>query len=288
MQKAGFIAVVGRTNAGKSSLINYLLNTKIAMVSHKQNATRRLLKAIVMSGENNENQLIFTDTPGLNESSKPLNKILNERALSSFEGSDVLLFCASVFDDLKFYENFLALNVKIPHVIALTKIDLCEQKKLFDKLNEYNKYSEFFKAIVPVSIKKAVFKKELLNELAALLPEHEYYFDPENLSDSNAKNIYREFILEAIFECVSDELPYSAEVVIKNVSEDKKLLKIDALIITDNESHKAIFINALKNIGIKARKLISALSEQKVFLSLFVLVEKNWIKDEKKLNKFLN
>lgn len=284
MKKSGFIAVVGRTNAGKSSLINYLLNTKIAMVSHKQNATRRLLKAIVMSGEN---QLVFTDTPGLNESSKPLNKILNERAISSFEGCDAILFCASVFDDLSYYERFLEMKCALPHVIALTKIDLCDKSKLFAKLNEYSKYAEFFKAIVPVSTKKAVFKKELLEQITRILPEHEHYFDPENLSDVQAKNIYREFILEAIFECVSDELPYSAEVVVKSVSEGEGLLKIDALIITDNESHKGIFINALKNIGIKARKLISALSEQKVYLSLFVVVEKNWIKDDKKLNKFL-
>ena len=87
MPKSGFIAVLGRTNAGKSSLINYLLNTKIAMVSHKQNATRRLLKAIVMDGDN---QLIFTDTPGLNDSQKAMNKILNERALLASQGSDAI------------------------------------------------------------------------------------------------------------------------------------------------------------------------------------------------------
>lgn len=282
--KSGFISVVGRTNAGKSTLINYLLGTKLAMVSHKQNATRRSLKAIVMY---EQNQLIFIDTPGLNDGAKAMNKLLNERAILSFGDCDALLFCASVFDDLSVYESFLAQNPPKNHIIALTKIDLCDKKKLFEKLGEYAKYSDKFVAIVPISVKKPAFKKELLKEISKLLPDAPYYYDPENLSDSMAKEIYREFVLEAIFECVSDELPYSAEVVIKSVSDENSLLKIQALIITDTTSHKGIFIAALKNIGIKARKLISALSQKKVFLGLEVAVEKNWIKDEKKLNKFL-
>lgn len=282
--KSGFISVVGRTNAGKSTLINYLLNTKIAMVSHKQNATRRTLKAIVMF---EDNQLIFVDTPGLNDSPKAMNKILNERAVLSFGDCDVLLFCASVFDDLSVYEHFLELCGGKKHIIALTKIDLCAQDKLLAKLSKYARYSDKFSAIVPVSTKKAVFKKELLKELCKLLPEAPYFYDPENLSDSLAKDIYREFILEAIFDCLSDELPYGSEVLIKSVEESPEILKIEALIITEKESHKGIFIAALKNIGIKARKLISALCGQKVYLKLEVTVEKNWAKDEKKLNKFL-
>lgn len=284
MPKSGFIAVLGRTNAGKSSLINYLLNTKIAMVSHKQNATRRLLKAIVMDGDN---QLIFTDTPGLNNSQKAMNKILNERALLASQGSDAILFCASVFDDTSVYEKFLEMNSSLPHVVAITKIDLAKKEQLFAKLREYAKYSEHFSAIVPVSTKKAVFKRELLSEISKILPEAPHYYDSENLSDAMAKDIYREFILEAIFECVSEELPYSAEVRVKNVSEGD-MLRIEALIITDNTSHKGIFISALKNIGIRARKLISALSGQKVYLGLEVVVEKNWLKDEKKLMKFID
>ena len=140
---------------------------------------------------------------------------------------------------------------------------------------------------MPVSTKKAVFKRELLSEISKILPEAPHYYDSENLSDAMAKDIYREFILEAIFECVSEELPYSAEVRVKNVSEGN-MLRIEALIITDNASHKGIFISALKNIGIRARKLISALSGQKVYLGLEVVVEKNWLKDEKKLIKFID
>ena len=286
--KSGFISVIGRTNSGKSSLINYLLDTKIAMVSHKQNATRRTLKAIVMY---EGNQLIFTDTPGLNNSQKLLNKVLNERALERVNDCDALIFCASVFDDVKDYEGFLeilkASKCAKPHIVVLSKLDLAKQELLFAKLNEYNKYSKDYAALVPMSVKKPAFKNELLKECVKVLNEGPLYYDEQDLSDAKAKDIYRDFILEAIFECVSDELPYSAEVLIKSVQSSQKLTKIEAQIITDNESHKGIFISALKNIGIKARKLIAQLDGNKIYLGLEVKVQKNWHKNKKDMDKIL-
>ena len=286
MAKSGFISVIGRTNSGKSSLINYLLNTKITLVSHKQNATRRTLKAIVMHGQD---QLIFIDTPGLNNSQKLLNKILNEKAVESLNDCDALLFCASVFDDIKEYEQFLeilkATKCEKPHIVAITKIDLAKKEALFSKLSQYNNYRQNYSALVPVSIKKAVFRANLLDECAKILPQAPLYYDSEDLSDAKSKDIYRDFILEAIFACVSDELPYSAEVLINSVKNFPKLTSIEAVIITDNQSHKGIFISALKNIGIKARKLISNLEGQKIYLGLEVKVQKNWHKNEKSIKK---
>lgn len=286
MAKSGFISVIGRTNSGKSSLINYLLNTKITLVSHKQNATRRTLKAIVMHGQN---QLIFIDTPGLNNSQKLLNKILNEKAIESLNDCDALIFCASVFDDIKDYEQFLeilkAAKCQKAHIVVITKVDLAKKEALFAKLAQYNTYSQNYSALVPVSIKKAAFRDELLSECIKILPVAPLYYDSQDLSDAKSKDIYRDFILEAIFACVSDELPYSAEVLIKGVKNLPKLTSVEAVIITDSQSHKGIFISALKNIGIKARKLIAALDGQKVYLGLEVKVQKNWHKNEKSLKK---
>ncbi len=286
MAKSGFISVIGRTNSGKSSLINYLLNTKITLVSHKQNATRRTLKAIVMHGQN---QLIFIDTPGLNNSQKLLNKILNEKAIESLNDCDALIFCASVFDDIKDYEQFLEIlkvaKCQKAHIVVITKVDLAKKEALFAKLAQYNTYSQNYSALVPVSIKKAAFRDELLNECIKILPVAPLYYDSQDLSDAKSKDIYRDFILEAIFACVSDELPYSAEVLIKGVKNLPKLTSVEAVIITDSQSHKGIFISALKNIGIKARKLIAALDGQKVYLGLEVKVQKNWHKNEKSLKK---
>ena len=118
--RSGFVTLIGRTNAGKSSLLNYLLDQKISMVSHKQNATRRKILGIVMNGQD---QAIFIDTPGLHDSAKTLNKLMVQSAIKSLGDADAVVFVASVFDSLENYEKFLSLNTTLPHIIALTKID---------------------------------------------------------------------------------------------------------------------------------------------------------------------
>ncbi|EIP4519688.1 GTPase Era [Campylobacter coli] len=287
--KSGFVSIIGRTNAGKSTLINSLLEEKIALVSHKQNATRRKIKAIVMNGED---QIIFIDTPGLHESKATLNQFLIQSAIKSMSDCDVILFVASIFDSVKDYENFLSLNPKVPHIIVLNKVDLADNGALLKKLNEYAKFSEYFKAILPYSCKKKSYQKPLLNELCKLLPEHEHFYDSEFLTPSSQKDIFRDFILESIYENLSEELPYSCEIMIKNTKETPKLFIIDAQIITDTNSHKAMLIGkdgaTLKRIGKDARFKISKLIQNKVLLKLFVVVKKNWQKDEVFLKKILN
>lgn len=279
--RSGFVSVIGRTNAGKSSLLNYLLNEKIALVSHKQNATRRKINAIVM---HNENQIIFTDTPGLHKSQKIMNKLMIDEALKSMSNCDAILFVASVFDDLKDYENFLYLKPKVPHIVILNKIDLAKKEQIFKKLTEYSKFCDKFKAIIPTSTKKGVFRAEILDQICKILPEHDYFFDPEFLTDKKEKEIYRDFILEAIYESFSDEIPYSCDVEIVSFSFNKHL-EIVANIITDNASKRQILVGkngeSIKRIGIKARKLINKLSNSKVFLNLDVKVIKNWTTNEK-------
>ncbi|HAA1524430.1 TPA_asm: GTPase Era, partial [Campylobacter jejuni] len=135
---SGFVSIIGRTNAGKSTLINSLLEEKIALVSHKQNATRRKIKAIVM---HEKNQIIFIDTPGLHESGATFNQLLVQSAIKSMGDCDVILFVASVFDSTKDYENFLSLNPQVPHIIALNKVDLTDNATLLKKLSEYTKFS---------------------------------------------------------------------------------------------------------------------------------------------------
>ncbi len=284
--KSGFISIIGRTNSGKSTLLNYLLGENIAMTSHKQNATRRQQNAIVMY-ENN--QLIFIDTPGLHESDKLINKLMVQNAIKSMGDADILLFCASVFDDLSDYEKFLSLNRPAPHIIALTKIDLASQKQLFAKLNEYQKYANEFIAIVPVSVKKRAYRDILLAEIAKNLPTHPYFYDPEDLTTANERQIAAGFIMQAIFESLSDEIPYSSDAAIKSYKSGDGVSKIAADIICANAHHKAIIIGkkgeAVKRIGIIARKLIAAFTQQKIHLDLNVKVDKNWHTNEEKIKK---
>lgn len=286
--KSGFISIVGRTNAGKSSILNSLLEEKVAMVSHKQNATRRKINAIIM---HENHQLIFIDTPGLHASSKAMNQLMIDLAIKSIADCDVILFVASIYDDIKDYKNFLSLNPKVPHIVLINKVDLVKKEVLLKKLSEYSQYSSHFSAIIPYSAKQKFYKKILLDEMIKYLPEHPYYFDPEFITTTNEKDIYRDFILEAIYENLSDEIPYSTEVKIEKIKELEQIYYINAIIITDSNSHKGMILGkdgaTIKRIGKEARVKIEKLAQKKVMLKLFVQLEKNWHKNEQNLKKIL-
>ena len=286
--RSGFISLIGRTNAGKSTLINSLLEEKIALVSHKQNATRRKIKAIVMQGQN---QLIFIDTPGLHESKAVLNQLLIQSAIKAMGDCDVIVFVASVFDDVSDYEKFLALKPKIPHLVVLNKVDLAKNEEVLQKLQEYAKFSSHFEAILPYSAKQKTYKKALLEEIVKLLPKHSHFYDSEFLTPSSEKELFRDFILESLYENLSEELPYCSEVLMQSVKEKPQILIIHAQIITDTNSHKMMIVGkegaTLKRIGKNARIKIEKLVQKKVLLKLFVVVKKNWQKDELFLKKML-
>ena len=286
--KSGFVSIIGRTNAGKSSFLNALLNEKIAIVSHKQNATRRKINGIVMNGED---QIIFTDTPGLHESNKAINQLLISQAIKSMGDCDLIVFLAPIHDDTSDYEKFLALNPEKPHILVLTKVDESSNAKVLGKITKYQKFQDKFAALLTFSTKQPTYKKPLLDEICKLLPEHEYFYDPEFLTPTNEKEIFREFILEAIYENLSDEIPYLSDAIIKSVKEKTGITEIYASIITERDIHKSMIIGkngeTIKRIGIFARKLIQNLTNTKVFLKLDVVVKKGWSKEEKSLNQII-
>ena len=286
--KSGFVSIIGRTNAGKSSFLNALLNEKIAIVSHKQNATRRKINGIVMNGED---QIIFTDTPGLHESNKAINQLLISQAIKSMGDCDLIVFLAPIHDDTSDYEKFLALNPEKPHILVLTKVDESSNAKVLEKITQYQKFQDKFAALLTFSTKQPTYKKPLLDEICKLLPEHEYFYDPEFLTPTNEKEIFREFILEAIYENLSDEIPYLSDAIIKSVKEKTGITEIYASIITERDIHKSMIIGkngeTIKRIGIFARKLIQNLPNTKVFLKLDVVVKKGWSKEEKSLNQII-
>ncbi|QCD52696.1 GTPase Era [Campylobacter sp. RM16192] len=287
--KSGFVSIIGRTNAGKSSLLNFLLDAKIAIVSHKLNATRRKISGIVM---HEKDQIIFTDTPGLHESNKTLNKLMINETIKSMGDCDAIIFLASIHDNTDEYEKFLNLNPKKPHILVLTKVDEVSNGNTLEKITYYQKFQDKFVALVPFSVKKQTYKKPLLDEICKLLPEHEYFYDPQFLTPTNEKEIYKEFILESIYENLNDELPYSTDVIIDRVQEKDEIINIFSTIITDRDGHKSIIIGkngeTLKRIGISSRKTISKFTNKKIFLKLIVIVKKDWHKSEKIINKINN
>ena len=285
--RCGFVALVGRPNAGKSTLLNALLGEKIALVSQKANATRKRLNAIVM---HKGDQIIFVDTPGLHEKERQLNRFMMEEALKAIGDCDLIVYLAPAADSVKYYEEFLALTGgKKKHIIVLSKIDQIPQAKLLQRIGDYNAFADRFEALIPVSVPKKVGFEDLLDTIAKHLPESPYLFDPEDLTTEKLRDIYKEFIREAIFENVSDEIPYAADVVIDKIDEEETIDHIRATIIVEKESQKGIMIgkggSTMKRIGKTARKKIEFLSQKQVFLDLFVSVKPNWTNDKKSMEE---
>lgn len=286
MSKAGFVALVGRPNAGKSTMMNWLLGEKIALVSQKANATRKRSNAIVM---HNDDQIIFVDTPGLHKAEKLLNQYMLEEALKAIGDCDLVVYLAPASDKTIHYENFLELNdQKRKHIIVLSKIDQVSQGDLLKKISEYNRFSDRFEALIPVSVTKNVGKNDLLNAIAKQLDESPYLYDPDNLTTEMMRDIYKEFIREAIFDNISDEIPYESDVIVDKIDEDGPVEHIRATIIVEKETQKGIIIgkagSAIKRIGRNAREKIERLSGRPVYLDLFVSVKKGWSSDKKTLS----
>lgn len=284
--RSGFVAVVGKPNAGKSSLLNWLINEKLAMVSQKANATRKRALLIAMHGED---QIIFIDTPGLHKKEKLLNQFMLEEALKAIGDCDLILFLVPATDSTKSYEAFLELNPKAPHMVLLTKTDLLSKEALFASMQAYQAYQSHFLALIPLSIKKGSDRTYLLEQISKQLPEHPHLYDPEILTTDPMRELYREFIREAIFENISDEIPYASDVFVEKIEDSCDFEKIYATIIVEKRSQKGIIIGkggtALQRIGRDARRLIEALAQKKVYLQLFVVVKPGWSQDKRALKE---
>ena len=284
--KSGFVGILGKPNAGKSTLLNWLLGEKIALVSPKANASRKRVNAIVM---HNNNQIILLDTPGLHEKERLLNKFMLKEALKALSDSDLVLFLADVRDNLDGYKWFLDLNKKnIPHIVVLTKTDLVSNEEVEKKKKEYENLNKAL-GVIPISAIEGKGKEELLDEITKHLPEHPYYYDPEIISTEHIRDIYKELIREALFEKLGDELPYETDIIIDKIEEYDNLDKIYATIIIERSSQKGMIIGKkgrkIKEIGIYARKLLEEFSGKKIYLELYVKVVPNWSKNKKMLEE---
>ncbi|PLY08116.1 MAG: GTPase Era [Arcobacter sp.] len=287
MSKCGYVSVVGRPNAGKSSLLNWLVGEKIAMVSHKANATRKRSNIIVM---HNEAQMVFVDTPGLHETEKLLNQFMLDEALKAIGDCDLILFLAPVTDKLTHYENFLEKNKKnTKHLLLLTKIDNVTNTEVLAKIKEYEEYADKYEAIIPVSIKKQTKQSDILDVVEEHLPVHPYLYDPEIMTTEHMRDIFKEFIRESIFDNISDEIPYETDVLINKVEEKNDLDVVKATIIVQKSTQKGMLIGkgavAIKRIGKDARLKIEKLTGRKCYLELFVSIKKGWTKNKQGLKE---
>ncbi len=287
--KAGFVAVVGRPNAGKSTLLNYIVGEKLAMVSKKAQATRKRMNIIVM---HEDAQIIFVDTPGIHEKERLLNKFMMDEALKAMGDADFIVFLAPITDKLTEYEKFLKMTESkgTKHIVLLTKMDHVKQGDILQKLGEYQKYQDRFEAIIPFSVNKKVGKAQLLNEIAKHLPISPFLFDTEILTTDNIRDIYKELIRESIFENLSDEIPYESDVTIEKIDESDTLDKVYATIVVEKETQKGMIVGqkgaGIKRVGKLAREQMEIFARKRIFLDLHVSVKKGWSKNRDSLEEF--
>ena len=287
--KAGCVAVVGRPNAGKSTLLNYVVGEKLAMVSKKAQATRKRMNIIVM---HKDTQIIFVDTPGIHEKERLLNQFMLDEALKAMGDSDLIIFLAPITDKLTEYEKFLKLTQAkgVKHLVVLTKIDHVKQGDILAKLGEYQKYQDQFEAIIPFSVNKKVGKEQLLDEISKHLPPSPFLYDPELLTTELIRDIYKELIRESIFENLSDEIPYESDVTIEKIDEGENLDKVYATIVVEKGTQKGMIVGqrgvGIKRVGKLAREKMELFAGKKIFLDLHVSVKKGWSKNKDGLEEF--
>ncbi len=292
--KAGFVAVVGRPNAGKSTLLNFIVDEKLAMVSKKAQATRKRMNIIVMHEDmyGEESQIIFVDTPGIHEKEKLLNQFMMDEVLKAIGDADLIVFLAPITDKLGEYEKFLAMSERknTKHIVLLTKMDHVKQGDVLKKLGEYQRYQDKFEAIIPFSVNKKVGKAGLLSEISKHLPHSPFLFDTEILTTDNIRDIYKELIRESIFENLSDEIPYESDVTIEKIDESDTLDKVYATIVVEKDTQKGMIVGqkgeGIKRVGKFARKQMEVFSRKKIFLDLHVSVKKGWSKNRDGLEEF--
>lgn len=279
--RSGYVALVGRPNAGKSTLLNRLVGEKIAAVSNKPQTTRHRIKGIVTL---DEGQIVFIDTPGVHKPGYLLNRRMMSAVHDAILSVDLIVLMrdasVSTGNGDKFVLDLVKQAAK-PAVLILNKVDKIKDKGLLLPLIEYYSNENDFAEIVPVSALKGDAIDDLLASIAKHLPEGEPIFTEDELTDQSMRSIAAEMVREKILASTGDEIPYVTAVVTEKYDEsDPKLLQIYCAIYVERSSQKSIIIGKqgarIKEVGTKARMDIEKLTGQKVFLKLFVKVVEDW------------
>jgi len=289
--KSGFIGIIGRPNAGKSTLFNAVIGDKISIITDKPQTTRNKITGIKNFPDA---QLIFLDTPGMHEPKTAMNRAMVQTTRETIGSVDVLLMLIEANTNVHPHDLFLIeslVQVKVPVFLVINKIDLIEKKLLLPLIDKFrNLYN--FSEIIPISALKGNGIENLLNAIVAILPEGPKYYPDEIITDATERFIAAEFIREKITLFTQQEVPYSAAVEIDLFKEDeaKNLIRISATINVEKDSQKAIMIGKkgamLKKIGTQSRLEMEKLFGAKVYLELYVKVKKEWTGSDKMLEEF--
>lgn len=277
--RSGFVAIVGRPNAGKSTLLNRLVGQKIAIVTSKPQTTRNRIQGIVTRPEG---QIVFIDTPGLHTPESALGRQMMREVAAALEGIDVLLLMADASRGMPEKDELLFEKAKRfagKTILALNKVDRLEKPKLLPLIEAFRKEFEFA-AMVPISALKGSGCDDLVKEILRMLPEGEPYFPQDQVTDQPERFLAAEIVREKAIRVMYHELPYAVAVEVEKFEELPKLTRIEATMNVERDTQKKILIgqrgSMLKKIGTEARKELEELLGTKVYLGLFVKVLPNW------------
>ena len=288
MHKSGFVNIVGNPNVGKSTLMNALVGERISIITSKAQTTRHRILGIV---NGDDFQIVYSDTPGVLKPNYRLQESMLNFSRSALSDADVLLYVTDVFDTYEKNEDFVEkVNLNpAPLILIINKIDLIDQPRLEELVDKWKTLVPRAE-IYPVSALEKFNVEQLFTRIKDLLPESPPFFDKDQLTDKSERFFVTEIIREKILLNYDKEIPYSVEVEVEQFKEEGNLIRINAVIYVERDSQKGIIIGhggkSLKKVGTDARKDMESFFEKKVFLELFVKVEKDWRNKDTKLRGF--
>ena len=287
--KVGFVSIVGRPNAGKSTLINSIIGSKVAIVSDKAHTTRNNIQGIY---NDDDSQIIFIDTPGIHKPMHKLGKYMNSQSYYSIEDTNVILFMVDATEKIGKGDKFILEKLKEVDsnvFLILNKVDRIKKENLFPMIEEYNKLFDF-KEIIPISALKKDNIDDLIKTIKKYLNEGERYYSEDYYTDKSINFMISEIVREKVLNLTHEEVPHAVTCVLEKYEEEKNSIHINVLIIVEREGIKRILVghsgSMIKEIGIEARKDIEELVGKKVYLELFVKTVNNWREKDKYLAEF--
>ena len=279
---SGFIAIVGRPNVGKSTLMNKLIEEKVAIVSDKSGTTRDRIKGIVNKGEI---QYVFMDTPGIHKPRHLLGEHMTNVALDTLKGVDVIMFILDGTQEISTGDEFVNNHVKAvntPTVLIVNKIDKMTDEEIGEKLIEVKEKLGEFDKIITMSAEYGIGIHKIFDELKEYMTEEVWYYPDDMYTDISVNKMIREIVREKLLFYTKDEIPHSLAIEIVNIENTDAIAKYDVNIYVERDSQKGIIIGKdgrlLKKVGTEARVEIENLLDKRVFLNLWVKVKKNWRK----------
>ncbi len=288
IHKAGFVNIIGNPNVGKSTLMNAFVGEKLSIITPKAQTTRHRILGIV----NNDNyQVVFSDTPGIIKPAYELQESMMDFVKAAFEDADVLIYMVEMGEKELKNEAFFnkIIHSKIPVILLLNKIDKSSQEEVEDKVSYWkNKVPSSF--IYVISALEKFNIENVFQKIIELLPEGPAFYPKDQLTDKPERFFVNEKIREKILQHYKKEIPYSVEIETESFTEEEDIIKIRSVIMVERDTQKGIIIghkgSAIKRVGTEARKDLQRFFDKKVFLDLYVKVNKNWRSNDKQLKRF--